>query len=347
MMKKVTLIFAFVAFVSYIGLSQTLTWRFANFEVVNAGTQLQFDVQVKGDGSTTYHRDLQVYFDYNTAGFGTDWVAGGHVTVNPLPLMDNYYSFVNTVDNTSSKIAIITEADNEMSQVGGAGGFNLMQGTFTGLFQVVMDITDNTATAGIAFDEALMNGGQYYQSETAIEPVKYTDPCVYDNDLLTNKLSTAYGNITYANTASTPLTDITVKLMNGAVEVGSGLTDAAGNYYISGIDDGTYSLENSTTKAWGGLTNFDVIFTKRWIQGLMTFSDLQRMAGDVTESGDPSNLDVIMMKRKIQGLSTPAWTAPDYVFLSASVTVSGGIGNKDYQSLCSGDVNKSYIPPAN
>jgi hypothetical protein len=310
-MRKIVLIFAIVtAFGSYVS-SQTLTWQFANFEVISAGTQLQFDVQVKGDGSTTYHRDLQVYFDYNTAGFGADWVAGGHVNVTTLSLMDNYYSVVNYVDNTSSKIAIITEADNEMAQIGGAGGFNLMPGTFTGLFQVTMDITDNAATAGIAFDEALMNGGQYYQSTSAIEPVKYTDPCVYDNDYISNKLSTVYGNITYANGAATPLNDFTVKLMNGAVEVASGVSDSNGDYNISSMDDGAYTLENETTKAWGGLTNLDVIKLKRWLLSAWTFTPLQLLAADVTETGAPTNLDLIMLKRKILGGAIPAWSAPD------------------------------------
>ncbi len=65
-----------------------------------------------------------------------------------------------------------------------------------------------------------------------MDPIKYTDPCLYANNLLLDKLSSIYGNITYANGASTPLSDITVTLTpGGAFDV----TDAGGNYNISGM----------------------------------------------------------------------------------------------------------------
>ncbi len=88
-MKKFTLIFAMLTMVSIVATAQPqLTWQFANFEVINAGAQLQFDVEVMASSTGTFHRDLQVYFDYNTAGFGSDVVANGYVTVTPLTLMN-------------------------------------------------------------------------------------------------------------------------------------------------------------------------------------------------------------------------------------------------------------------
>lgn len=341
-MKKVTLIFAFVAFLSYIGISQTLTWRFANYEVINAGTQLQFDVQVKGDGSTTYHRDLQVYFDYNTAGFGTDWVAGGHVTVTPLSLMDNYYSIVNTVDNTSSKIAIITEADNEMSQVGGAGGFNLMPGTFTGLFTVTMDISDNTALAGIDFDAALMDGGQYYQSESVIEPVKYADPCLYDNDLNSLLLSSADGTITYANATNQVLDNCTVTLKLGGSTVSTVSNHSDGYYSFTGVADGSYTIETSCSNARGGSDVLDLNMIRDYILGSITYNNLQFLASDVDLNAIVNVVDYNLIRDVILGAAS-GWPAPDYVFEIQSVTVSGGYGGPiNYQGLCTGDPNGSY-----
>ena len=63
-MKKLLTIFAFITFISFIVTAQPqLTWQFANYEVINSGTQLQFDVEVKADVTGSYHRDLQVYFD--------------------------------------------------------------------------------------------------------------------------------------------------------------------------------------------------------------------------------------------------------------------------------------------
>jgi hypothetical protein len=51
-----------------------------------------------------------------------------------------------------------------------------------------------------------------------------------------------------------------------------------------------------------------------------------------------------MMKRRIGGLSYPAWSAADYVFEAQSMTVTNGIGNNNFQSLCSGDVNGTHLP---
>jgi len=344
-MKKFASIFALVTLVSIIVTAQPqLTWQFANFEVINAGTQLQFDVEVMADVATTDHRDLQVYFDYNTAGFGSDIVANGKVTVTPLTLMNDYYFIVNTADNTSSKFAVITEATHEMTEVGGSGYFNVMPSTFTGLLQITIDIADNTETAGIAYDAALMDGGEYYQENGTTNPIKYADGS-YANDLLTNKLSTAYGNVTYANSLSTPLSDITVKLMDGVVEVASDITDSNGDYNISDIADGGYTLENTTTKTWGGLSMGDVQlarghFLSSSLTGLVLF------ACEVDGTAPVNMGDVQLMRQKFLDPAGVSFGVPDYVFLPQSVTVTSGIGTVSYQGLCAGDPDASYTPPA-
>ena len=144
--------------------------------------------------------------------------------------------------------------------------------------------------------------------------------------------------------ASTPLSDITVHLMNGAVEVTSGISTASGTYNLSSMDDGTYTLTNTTARPWLPCNGLDVIIEKRFIAGLVTFTPLEIIAGDVNKTGAPDGLDVIMMKRRIAGHTYPAWTAADYIFELQSVTVTGGIGSKNYQSLCTGDVNGSNTP---
>jgi hypothetical protein len=344
-MKKFASIFALITLVSIIVTAQPqLTWQFANFEVINAGTQLQFDIEVKADVAGTDHRDLQVYFDYNTAGFGSDIVANGYVTVTPLTLMNDYYFIVNTADNTSSKFAVITEATHEMTEVGGSGNFNLMPTTFTGLLQITIDIMSNTETAGIAFDDELMDGGQYYQETGTTNPIKYDETGLYDNDLLTNKLSTAYGTVTYANASSTALSDVTVTL-----DVFSDVTDANGDYNISSIDDGGYTLESSTLKTWGGLSMNDVQFTRQKVANQPPgngLTGLQLLAGDVDQSGLPLNMnDVQFMRQKVAG-QLPGFT-PFWIFEEPGITVTNGIGTQSFKGICAGDTDASYVPPVN
>ena len=340
-----------LTFVSFIGISQTpqLSWQFANVEVINAGTQLQFDVEVKASEAGSFHRDLQIYFDYNTVGFGSDIVASGAISYTPLALMNTHYSVVNMADNTTSKFAIITEADNEMGAVGSASDFNEVTMTYQGLLRFTIDIDDNTALAGIAFDEALMNGGQYYQSTSVIEPVKYVDPCLYTNDLSTLKLSVFYGQITYLNAANTPLTSCTVELNDGA-PVGYANTDINGNYAFAGYADGSYTLYTTSTNVWGGVTVFDALYIEAAASGydmaaFLGWVNLNYLAADVDGNASVDVFDVLYAKAlaaEYAGLEV----FEIYKFEDQSIDIISGLGNQDYKGICNGDVDESYTPPA-
>ncbi len=190
-MKKFTLFFACCVLMGGLLFGQeTLTWRFANPQVIAGSPDVfQFDVEVKASTAGTFQRDLQVYFDYNTAAFGSDIVANGKISVSELELMDNpsfpsaTYSIVNSADNTSSKFAVITEADNELAQAGSSTYFLEVPTEFTGLLRFQIDIASASELAGISFDGTLMDGGQYKQSTSNTDPVKYAEAAVYDNNL--------------------------------------------------------------------------------------------------------------------------------------------------------------------
>jgi hypothetical protein len=182
-MKKNILLVVSIIFFSTCLFAQTqLSFRFSNPYVV-AGTPdvFQFDVDVKANNAGTFQRDLQVYLDYNTGAFGSDIVASGNVTVTPLDLMADHYVIVNTTDNTESKIAVITEATEELNQNGSAAYFNEVSTSWTGLLRFQIAIVDAGELTGLAFDEALMNGGQYRQDVASTNPIAYTSPGMYEN----------------------------------------------------------------------------------------------------------------------------------------------------------------------
>lgn len=346
-MKKIYVIFALFTLISLTVTSQPqLTWRFNNVEVVNAGTELQFDIEVKANVAGTFHRDLQVYFDYNTAGFGSDIVANGKISYSPLTLMNvSKYSVVNMADNTSSKFAIITEATAEMTQPGSSTYYEEITTTYQGLLRVTIDVMDNTAMAGIAFDEMLMNGGEYYQSTSNTNPIKYNDPCLYDNDISSLVLSTVYGTITYNNSFSTPMTNCNATLYQGVSVIDvSPATDINGDYFFTGIADGAYTIQTTVTKVKGGITTVDGIIIARIAAGIGgPYTPLQFLAADVNLSGVVTTTDGILVKRRAAGLPSN-WAAPDYVFEVPNVNATSGVGTVNYQSLCSGDVNGSHVP---
>jgi hypothetical protein len=342
---KTTMLLSFFFLLGAAVLAQPqLTWRFADVQVINAGSQLQFDVEVKASTPGSFHRDLQVYFTYNMLGFGPDINAGGAISVTPLSLMSDHYSIVNTADNTGSTFAIITEADNEMSQSGSAAFFNELPASFTKLLRCTIDIADNTEPAGIAFEESLMNGGQYYQSVSSTDPENYSDPNLFENDLETFILSTAYGTLTYANSGNTPLDNFTVKLMQGSSEIASAVTDATGNFFVSNIPDGDYTIVYEWTDPRGGCNILDAINTRQYLGGSYSMDNLQETSADVNSNGGVDILDAIFMQQSLSGPQPAGWTAPDFVFLPQTLTVLNGIGNLNDQGLCSGDPNGSHIP---
>jgi hypothetical protein len=340
-MKKFTLIFAFLMSVSVMVIAQPqLSWRFANYQVINAGAQLQFDVEVKADVAGTFHRDLQIYFDYNTTAFGADIVLNGSISYIPLTLLDDVakYQVVNTADNTSSKFAIITEAVEEMNEVGSSTYYIEVTDTYQGLIQFTLDILPgtNTELCGIAFDEALMNGGQYYQSTSVVEPVKYADPSVYENNISSINLSTLYGTITYANVTSDPIADCTVD--GGAA--GTAMTDMNGEYNFSNVADGAYTLTTTCSLPYTHIT--DVSDANVVIDHILStpLTGVYFLAGDVDGSTSIDVSDLNLMIDNILG-TTVGYPTADWVFEVQPVNVSAGIGTASYQGLMVGDADGS------
>lgn len=184
-MKKFTLALAIILLVGTTVFSQEqLSFKFTNVQIVTGTPDvLQFDIAIKADNAGTFHRDLQIYVDYNTVAFGENVVVNGKITVTALDLMSNHYTTVALVDNTTSKFAFISEANEELNQPGSSTYYTEMPDTYLGFIRVQMEIADNNNLAGIAFDEALMNGGQYKQSLTSTDPIAYVDPNLYENDL--------------------------------------------------------------------------------------------------------------------------------------------------------------------
>jgi hypothetical protein len=340
-MKKFLTFFALLTFISlFVTAQPQLSFRFANYEVINAGTQLQFDVEVKASVATTFHRDLQIYFDYNTTAFGSDIVTSGAISYAPLTLMNPAkYFVVNMADNTSSKFAIITEAFEEMDEVGSSTDYEQVLTTYQGLLRFTIDIMPgmNTQMCGIAFDQALMNGGQYYQSTSVVEPVKYADPSNYEGDISILKLSTLYGTISYANTGSTPISSCTI---NGG-GIGTALTDVNGFYNFSGINDGSYTLATTCSLPWKNASDIDDInLAIDHILGTV-LTGINFVAADVSWDALVDIDDINLIIDNVLGVPYP-FASPEWVFLQQTVNVVNGIGTVDYDGLCAGDANGSY-----
>ena len=219
---------AFILGFQLVVLSQdpVLYWRFSNPIVIPGSPNvIQFDVDISCDQSGTYHSDLQCYFDYNTTAFGTNIAANNKITYERLEMTSgqiagiDLYNIYGDVDNTPYTYAILTEAQfpipnptymHEVPQYP----------TWAGYFRFTIEIADVNQLAGIQFAEDLMDGWQYYLDATHSTPTKYADPCIYDNDLLTQPLTppgltNLY--ITEITDPSTPGNSKYVEIYNGEV----------------------------------------------------------------------------------------------------------------------------------
>jgi parallel beta-helix repeat protein len=177
----------------YVDLGPQLTWRFTDPQIV-PGTpdKLIFDVEIKCDVPGTFHRDLQIYFNYNTDAFGDSIVTNGKISISDLYLMNDqpYYYYVNYPgsDNSPSRYSLLTANSKEGYMVGSPTYFTEVPTSWAGFVRFQIEITDATELAGIFFGETQMNTGQYYQNTSVPAPESYANPSLYENDLLNEPL---------------------------------------------------------------------------------------------------------------------------------------------------------------
>lgn len=184
MKKVVFLLFGMLMVSSFSFAQENIYFRFANPQITQGDPSvLSFDIELRVDNPQIFHRDLQIYIDYNTLAFGENIVATGNLDITHLELMDNFYETVNVVDNTTAKFAVVTKATDELTLNGSSQYFNEVPTTYTGLINVHMDISAENNIAGISFDEDLMNGGQFFQSLVSTEPLAFESPCNYENNM--------------------------------------------------------------------------------------------------------------------------------------------------------------------
>ena len=188
-MKKILLgLFAMVLAVSLFAQPQ-LTYRFANEQLTNGGTTLEFDVELMCDVAGIWLGEHTVSFVYNTDAFGASIVPTSVVVTKGTLMTGEFfgsqmYDFAgvaNTFPNTLSASCLV----NLVSFPPGITFHNEIPTTFTDFmhFAVTIDCATTPQLAGIAFTEFLMDGEQYHYLATGITTL-CAEPNFYDNDLL-------------------------------------------------------------------------------------------------------------------------------------------------------------------
>ncbi|MBN3034885.1 MAG: carboxypeptidase regulatory-like domain-containing protein [Bacteroidales bacterium] len=179
-----------------------LYWRFANAQII-PGDSLQFDVELKCSLPGTYHSSTQIYFNYNTAAFGSNIAGlppsqtGRKIRYEKLELLQGdiggvlpKYVIVNDANNTPSRYGIILES----TVISPSPGFMNEVGTeWKGFIRFVIAISNTGETAGIEFVPEtegipLMNAGQYYVDATHPSETLYGYPPTWFGFYMNNLL---------------------------------------------------------------------------------------------------------------------------------------------------------------
>lgn len=153
------------------------------------------------------------------------------------------------------------------------------------------------------------------------------------------------GTVKYANSAQTQLNNcLVIAFDSNNVEAGRTTTDSSGNFSISGLNDGVYSIRTSSSKTSGGVNTIDLFMIRQKIAAITTFTSLQLLAADINGNGTINTLDIFPLRQKIANQSSGNWLVPNFVFYPQSFTISGQDVSLQIQALCGGDVNGSFTP---
>jgi len=155
------------------------------------------------------------------------------------------------------------------------------------------------------------------------------------------------GEVRYDNTSQALMNNCTVQLMNAqGASVQTTTTNASGQFQFTSIPYGTYTIAVSTTKPWGGVNSTDALNVARHFSSVALLSNLRSQVADVNASNSINSTDALRISQRTVSQIT-SFTSGNWFFQRPTVTInSPNTQTSSIFSLCYGDVNGSYNPPA-
>lgn len=179
LLRHVTSFLAFLFILSF-GFSQAGV----NYEIRNgqvSGSNYEFDVFMNASQLGTLNSRGQLYLQYNPAAFGADLVQHTAVIANFAGILNQAepqtglpkYSLVNITDNNPTTLAI-TWQSNFMSFPASQSFQSAVPATSVQIFHVSLPMINTSQPAGLAFDQQLMGGQQFYVLAASTNEIAYT-----------------------------------------------------------------------------------------------------------------------------------------------------------------------------
>ncbi len=126
-------------------------------------------------------------------------------------------------------------------------------------------------------------------------------------------------------------------------------TDAAGNYSLTGLGGGSYTVTPSKTGNANGISSYDAALIAQNVVNLITFTDCQRMSGDSSGDGSLSSYDSALIAQNVVGIDNPASKVGTWKFTPANrvyTSVSGQQTGQNFSAILIGDVSGNWSSTA-
>ncbi len=174
----------------------------------------------------------------------------------------------------------------------------------------------------------------------------YTVSTLTRTDYILVGSQTLSGQLSYDNSLSTPLNNTLVLLKQGSANFAQTTTGAGGDYQLEQIPPGSYSLDASCSKPWGGVNATDALLIMKQFVGLGQLAGIRLKAADIDNNTIVNAVDALAVQRRTVGMIS-GFPAGDWVFEKPQLFFSGlSQISQNFKGLCTGDVNGSYTPPA-
>lgn len=158
--------------------------------------------------------------------------------------------------------------------------------------------------------------------------------------------TTLTGTLTYDNAFHPVMNASTVYLKQGNTLIAETTTDASGNYSLSGIPAGYYTLTASSTKAWGGVNATDAMWVLKHFAQVSFLSGLPLTSANINADGSINAIDGLLIAQRFVG-NISSFVMGDWVSESHYLYLDGvNPVTQNLMLLCNGDVDRSYNPPA-
>ncbi|HSA42772.1 MAG TPA: hypothetical protein P5112_03735 [Bacteroidales bacterium] len=153
------------------------------------------------------------------------------------------------------------------------------------------------------------------------------------------------GTVTYANAASSSLSEVSVRLEQAGVTLFTTNTGIGGYYEFSGIPAGNYQLRCTSVTPWGGVNAIDAQLVMHQFVHMISLTGMSLIAANVDLIPVINTIDALMISKRFTEVIS-SFPLGDWYFEPFDVNIEGGISQtQDIKGICLGDVNNSYLPP--